>query len=152
MARRTKLQLGTDDEPVLDVSSLIDVSFLLLIYFLVTSTLQKQEADLGLSLPADRTKAPTDEGIEPLPIRIDPDGTILVSGEVVEQPGDQRDLPTLFERVRNFKKLAKFAGQTAVVILDADNKAKQQRFVDVINTLAKVEIKAVTISGFRERN
>ena len=38
-------------DPPMDISPLIDVAFLLLIYFLVTTTMLKQEADLGLALP-----------------------------------------------------------------------------------------------------
>ena len=53
-------------EPVLDMSSLIDVSFLLLIYFLVTSTLDPKEADLGMKLPTTETSAAN-------PVEIDPD-------------------------------------------------------------------------------
>lgn len=43
-----KKKIGNRDEDVagLDISSLIDVSFLLLIYFLVTSTLDPREGDL----------------------------------------------------------------------------------------------------------
>ena len=53
MARRVHSQTrGSDEDPELDISSLIDVSFLLLIYFIVTSTLQKRETDLGITLPS----------------------------------------------------------------------------------------------------
>jgi hypothetical protein len=37
-------------QPALDISSLIDVCFLLLIYFLVTSTITPRETDLGMAL------------------------------------------------------------------------------------------------------
>jgi biopolymer transport protein ExbD len=49
----------------LDISSLIDVCFLLLIYFLVTSTIKPRETDLGMALPAAN---PSNEqpDIEPL--------------------------------------------------------------------------------------
>ena len=35
----------------LQIAPLIDVVFLLLIYFMVTATLRKSEADIGISLP-----------------------------------------------------------------------------------------------------
>ena len=38
----------------LDMSPLIDVSFLLLIFFLTTATLRKAECDLTALLPGDR--------------------------------------------------------------------------------------------------
>ena len=52
MARHKKFQVEQEPEPELDISSLIDVCFLLLIYFLVTSTITPRETDLGMSLPA----------------------------------------------------------------------------------------------------
>ena len=51
MARHKRQQLEPEEEPALDISSLIDVCFLLLIYFLVTSTIKPRESDLGLQLP-----------------------------------------------------------------------------------------------------
>ena len=52
MARKKIAEALEDDEPGLDISSLIDVCFLLLIYFLVTTTIQPREQDLRMSLPA----------------------------------------------------------------------------------------------------
>ena len=52
MARHKRRAKEAASEPELDISSLIDVCFLLLIYFLVTSTITPREQDLGMSLPA----------------------------------------------------------------------------------------------------
>ena len=48
MARKP---IPSDPDPVLDMSPMIDMSFLLLIYFLVTSTLEPTEADLAMTMP-----------------------------------------------------------------------------------------------------
>ncbi|QQL43946.1 biopolymer transporter ExbD [Sulfuriroseicoccus oceanibius] len=53
MRERKSPKLATAQEPGLDISSLIDVSFLLLIYFLVTTTLKPKEVDLGFRLPGE---------------------------------------------------------------------------------------------------
>ena len=51
MARRKSSHpFAGESDPNVDISPLIDVAFLLLIYFLVTASLLKQEADLGLAL------------------------------------------------------------------------------------------------------
>ncbi len=47
MARHKKYDPVEDIGAELDISSLIDVTFLLLIYFLVTSAIQVRETDLG---------------------------------------------------------------------------------------------------------
>ena len=149
MARRIPLQAEPEDEPELDVASLIDVSFLLLIYFIVTSTLQKQETDLGLTLPSSvASGAPVD--IEPVNIKIDGEGNIYWNKEQIEQ-GNDRALPRLLEELRDYKSINDSVGKTPIVVVAADNSAPQQRFVDVVNALAAVEINTVTLTGFRER-
>jgi biopolymer transport protein ExbD len=148
MARRYRLELEAQDEPKLDVASLIDVSFLLLIYFLVTTTLQKRETDLGLKLPAD-TPTETPFKIDPVTIKVDVEGQVFVNKELVEDANTSHRLPTLVSRLRDFKKLADSTDQKPVVIVAADDDARQQRFVDVMNALAAVEITSVTLTGFR---
>ena len=76
MARRAKIQLEANEDPELDISSLIDVSFLLLIFFIVTSTLLKREQELTLTLPT--TPNPSTELNDPLLIEISEDGKISV--------------------------------------------------------------------------
>ncbi len=72
--RRKRIHGIPGDEPQTDVSSLVDVSFLLLIFFLVTSTIMKRENDLPMTIPTPgETKAiPT----LPLWIGIAADGTV----------------------------------------------------------------------------
>lgn len=50
MARHKKLEAVEDEDPKLDISSLIDVCFLLLIYFIVATSLI-QERKLDMSMP-----------------------------------------------------------------------------------------------------
>ena len=150
MARKNKYKGEPEEDPELDISSLIDVSFLLLIYFLVTSTLQPKETDLGVTLPAD---APADSPVKlkPLTIKIKDDGEISVDGTVLEAPGSDKNVPNLLKEVRDYA--SAFEGQEKnkpIVIVAADDKAVQQRFIDVVNALAKVDIKNVTLTGFRE--
>ena len=69
------MQAPEDDEPGLEIAPLIDVSFLLLIYFLVTSTLEKREADLGLTLPTENPDSSAVQvEIDQMMIVVDPDG------------------------------------------------------------------------------
>ena len=61
------------------IASLIDVVFLLLVYFMVTSSLIKKEADFSfqLSLP-DRSLS--DRAME-LMVEISPSGEVVIEGE-----------------------------------------------------------------------
>ena len=81
MARHKRQQPLEDAEPALDISSLIDVCFLLLIYFLVTSTIKPRESDLGLQLPGVSEPTTEQPKIEPMLIFVEESGGIYVGQE-----------------------------------------------------------------------
>lgn len=141
--------IQSEDRPSFDLSSLIDVSFLLLIYFLATSTLEQKEADLGMTLPTT-SNCPGDHDVDRIMIEITPQGTVLMSGEEVESATSQSDLPVLSERLGFYKVTAELMRQTPVVIVQASDSARCQRFIDVVNCVAGQQIKNVTLSGFME--
>jgi biopolymer transport protein ExbD len=66
------------------MTPMIDVVFLLIIFFLVSSHLAKQETRLPLELPVASTHHPVDPEQAPLTISIDRDARFLVAGNVVE--------------------------------------------------------------------
>lgn len=152
MARRARITLEGDDDPELDISSLIDVSFLLLIYFIVTSTLQKRETDLGITLPST---VPTDstDPVDPLAIKISVDGAITVDEIELEGPasgGEPSTVPALRTRLKEYKEQTELVNEKPMVVLAAADDGKTQRFVDVVNALASVKIQSITMTGFRE--
>lgn len=152
MARRTHITLESDEDPELDISSLIDVSFLLLIYFIVTSTLQKRETDLGITLPST---VPTDstDPVDPLAIKISKDGAITVDEIELEgagKDGEPSKVEALRTRLTEYKTQTELVNEKPMVVLAAADDGKTQRFVDVVNALAFVGIKSITMTGFRD--
>jgi biopolymer transport protein ExbD len=130
--------------PALDISSLIDVSFLLLIYFLVTSTLEPRESDLSMELPTDSGPS-SNIKIDPLKIRLTQSGEISIADQLM---ADDRSMEAELDR---YKELTDATGNKPIVIISADDDAKQQRFIDLMNALARVGITTVTLSGFAEK-
>lgn len=153
MARHRKFQVEKDAEPELDISSLIDVCFLLLIYFLVTSTITPRETDLGMALPAAN---PTNEQpeIEPMFIRVDIDGVIYTGvreGEqTLDQDTDDRNVPLLDKVLNLYAVNARSAGSNPLVQVYVDLGATQQRVIDVLNSLAGADIKSITFTDLVE--
>ncbi len=149
MARKKKADNLEEDEPGLDISSLIDVCFLLLIYFLVTTTIQPREQDLKMSLPA---AAPDDTPpvLAPMFIKIEKSGQIFINTgpaqELVEEGTDNRKLAELTLRLKGYVATAQASAQEPLVQIWADGEAKQQRIVDVLNCLSGVEISKVTFT------
>ena len=152
MARRARITFEDEDEPELDISSLIDVSFLLLIYFIVTSTLQKRETDLGITLPSTVPTESTDP-VDPLAIKISTDGSITIDDIELEGPataGEPGTIPALRTRLTEYKTQTELVNEKPMVVLAAADDGKTQRFIDVVNALAFVEIKSITMTGFRD--
>jgi len=150
MARRRKAPI--EQNPALDMSSLIDVSFLLLIYFLVTSTLDPKEADLGMTMPTSQSSEPSEVEIDQMTIEVNSSGHIVLNDEVLDTDTDSRDVPLLLDRLKLYVQSAALTQSDPLVIIKADDAARGQRFVDVLNALAdqEVGIQNVTIDGFTE--
>ena len=151
-SRRKSLIRPSQNDPRLDMSSMIDISFLLLVFFLVTSTLDPKESDLALTMPTEKSKTPIPVDIDLMQINVDAQGQILLDDEVLGRDLESRELPLLVERLVIYVDSARVMRSEPTVVIAADDASNGQRFVDVLNALAheKVSIKNVTIAGFIE--
>lgn len=150
MARHRKYEAPEEAEPALDISSLIDVCFLLLIYFLVTSTITPRESDLGMSLPANNPNPDLQPELDPIFIRIDANGLISTGVGTSVQPLDSdvnvREVPMLRAQLDLYASTARAANKDPLVQVYAEGEASQQRVIDVLNALAAVNITSVTFT------
>ncbi|MFC7339118.1 ExbD/TolR family protein [Haloferula chungangensis] len=153
MARHRRSEKPIEDEPKLDISSLIDATFLLLIYFLVTTTIQPREQDVQMTLPA-AAPSETPPEIEPRLIKIDSNGAIFSGTGASQLPMDSdvdvHELPMLTAELRAYKEAADSTNSVPLVQIYADGGATQQRVIDVLNALAGVEITKVTFTDLMD--
>jgi biopolymer transport protein ExbD len=149
MARHKHHPSVETENAALDISSLIDVTFLLLIYFLVTSAIQVRETDLGIRLGTSRPQR-EQSPIDPLFIRIQSGGLVTVGDgpglQVMDSDPEARDLPLLNQCLDLYAAAARSSAQVPLVQLWVDGGVRQQRVMDVINTLAKREIGSITFT------
>jgi len=146
MRRKRNLNLS-DDEPVLDISSLIDVCFLLLIYFLVTCTILPREQDLPMTLP-ERHGVPGEEVVEVL-IGVKGDGSIVMNAgedeEVLDTDSTIHEIPKTKERLKMMNDLARSNGSELFVQILSEEGVTHQRFIDVLNCLKGERISKIMI-------
>lgn len=64
----------------LDLTPVIDMVFLLLIFFLAATTFQRSEREMKIALPQTKSVAPLSTVLKELVINIDRDGRAIVSG------------------------------------------------------------------------
>ena len=151
MARHKRYDAADDVNPALDISSLIDVCFLLLIYFIVTSSIAPRETDIGMDLPAN---SPSREmpPITPFFIQVDANGAIFVGVPPAQQQMDSdtsvRAVPLLSAELKTYADAARSSKDQPLVQIYVDGGASYQRVVDVLNALAHpdVDIKSVTFT------
>jgi biopolymer transport protein ExbD len=151
MNRRHLIQPTADEGPQPDASPLIDVCFLLLIYFLVAATIVPRESDLSLSLPPP-SRQPGSPPIEPILIRIAGNGSIEAgapdSSLALDGGSDGRDLPLLRSHLGMYAAAARADGSEPLVRLEPAVETSHQRLIDVLNTLAAVGIRSATFPDF----
>lgn len=133
---------SSDDEEF-QMAPMIDIVFLLLIYFMVTTTLLKQEADLGMQLPGkvqqrEPVKMPDEQIIE-----VRADGRIILNGQVFDAV-DSREMPELTATLTRFKQSSDLTGTPAMITIQADNDSVHQRAIDVMNACAAAGIRSVS--------
>jgi biopolymer transport protein ExbD len=154
MARHKKSKVEQEGEPELDISSLIDVCFLLLIYFIVTSTIQPREQDLLMALPANSPPSSEQPKIDPMFIKVDAGGAIYTGvgagQQALDTNSDSREVPLLDSQLELYASAARSAGNNPLVQVWVDPGTTQQRVIDVLNALAGAGISSVTFTDLLE--
>ncbi|MBU0716938.1 MAG: biopolymer transporter ExbD [Planctomycetes bacterium] len=69
----------------IELTPLIDVVFLLLIFFLVATTLHQEEREMQIALPFASSSAPISTMLRELIINVDADGQIILAGQPISE-------------------------------------------------------------------
>lgn len=118
---------------IINVTSLIDVMFLLLIFFMVSSTFKNQPA-IDLSLP--RSASALDTTVTPTVVYLTRDGRLFLGDEQVEPD-------TLKERLRQ---LQAASGEDRIV-LRADEHAEHGAVVELIDVIKQSGYRRVSLAA-----
>lgn len=125
MSRKSRREALTPD-----LTPLIDVVFLLLIFFLVSSVFKKEELALLLSLPKSEQGQGQEKKTE--------DITLELSDEKIALNGKGIDETNLETELQSFKK-------STLVNLRVDGEVRYQRLVKVLDTLQKLKLENVSL-------
>jgi len=129
-----------------DLTAMIDVVFLLLIYFMVTTTLMRQEADIGIKLPTNVAASPDTPLPEEHLVDILPDGAILFNGApLAEAQGNQ--LPELVGLLTSIRESSERAGFRTLILVNPDENTAQQSIINVLNACVDAKVTSVTFAA-----
>ena len=134
-----------EEDSGFSLDSMLDIVFLLLIYFMVTAAFVQEEADISMSLPSRlQQEQPLDMPEEQV-IDIMADGTVLLNGLEFDDP-TRHDLPRLTRTLSRFRDAAADAQVPAFIVVQAEDTARHQRIVDVLNACAVAGISLVSFN------
>ena len=135
------------EQPTIDlqIAPMVDIGFLLLIFFMVTARPMKPEADVGLNLPGTVAQEEAVDIPDEQRIAIQPGGQVVVNDLAVDAPADP-NLPALVKMLKRFKEACDANKAQALVTVAPDDAVPHQRIIDVMNACAAADIHGVTLS------
>ena len=158
MARRKQRAAEPEEEPQMNMSSMMDACFLLLIYFIVATSLVSEKR-LSVSLPGDSVASGTPPPLEPGRVKIDASGAVYWNGDMpmggAINPGldprtpeyrQERELNELVEALKNLAEAAKAADTNPIVMVEGAPATPHQRIVDVMAALSEAGINTVGLN------
>lgn len=130
MARRNRRESLT-----MDLTPLIDVVFLLLVFFLVTSVFKKDELALLLKLPKTEQGAGSQKKIEQITIELSNE-EVAIDGEKIEMEGLEANLEK--------------AQKETLINLRVDGDVRYERLVKVLDLLQMKKLENISLITNKE--
>lgn len=128
----------------LQIAPLIDVVFLLLIYFMVTAALIKKEGDIAFVLPAN---IPAEEMVQiPVEVVIEVSADGAVRAEGLNFSPEDRMLNDLVLHLQGLRQIAQAQSSPFSVNLLPDSEAIHDRIIDVMDACAAAGVKNLSFS------
>jgi biopolymer transport protein ExbD len=130
------LQPGGTDEPDVNLTPLIDVVFLLLIFFMVSTTFEHQSR-IKIDLP-EASAEPTSQEDDSLEIRIDAQGRYFI--------GDQQVVNTTAKTLKSAISKAVGEREGPAVIIRADAKTPHQAVITALDVSSQLGLTRISLA------
>lgn len=140
MKAHSRRKLSGETSPGFQIAPMIDVVFVIMLFFMVMAGAVQKEGRQFTRLPMllpDSKDAPPVE----LAIQIDGDGQVLLNDEPVDGPGEG-SLPSLADQLH----LIKTGTDDVSVAIQAENDVRYQRIMDVLDAVGLANIRNVTFA------
>ncbi len=125
------------------IAPMIDVVFVIMLFFMVMAGAVQVENELNLKLPGTIAPDAPVEAIEETQIRVLDTGDVLLNDDLMGDGGDEK-LINLSATMIRLNESSKVAGSKVVVTIMADEFAPYQRVINVLNALSVAKVQNVT--------
>jgi len=132
-----KLNLRPRTQPEVNLTSLIDVVLLLLIFFMVSTSFVKQ-SQIAISLPQADSSAVVEEVPEQIDVMITETGTFLVNGREL--------INSRVETIRNALQKVSGGNNGLPLTISADANAKHQDVVTAMDVAGRLGFTRISIA------
>ncbi len=138
-----KLSLRARAQPEVNLTSLIDVVFLLLIFFMVSTSFVKQ-SQIDINLPEAEASLVVEEQAEQIDIMITANGVYLVNGREL--------INNRATTIRNALQKVSGGDNNLPLTISADANARHQYVVTAMDVAGRLGFKKISIATVNEDN
>jgi biopolymer transport protein ExbD len=136
---------GSEGQFGFQIAPMIDVVFVIMLFFMVMAGAVKVERELNSKLPAvAETSGPTDF-VDEIVITIAENGEVSLNDEPMDSASSQ-EMPTLRATLLRLKQASDAAKAPTLVTVLSEPEAKYSRTVDVLDALSVAQIDNVTFT------
>ncbi|RMH01694.1 MAG: biopolymer transporter ExbD [Planctomycetota bacterium] len=133
-------EIAPDEEPALNLTSMIDVVFLLLIFFMVSTTFLDPERQVDLELPRAPEAGAEAERQAEIVVNVLADGRVSIGGAMVDDEG-----------LRTALRQAAAADPEIQVTIRGDRKTHHEHIVRVMNACGAAGLANLAVSVLEEQ-
>ncbi len=130
------LTQNADEEPIMPMAPMIDIIFLLLIFFITTSVFARLENELSITVPTAESATTPKRTMGEMIVNLRRDGTIIVNQKEVTL----QQLETLLERIAE-----NFPDQS--IIIRGDRQSHLEDSIRVLDACANAGVWNVNIAA-----
>lgn len=133
--------VGSEDGDIgFQIAPMVDVVFVLMLFFMASAGMQVVEKELGINLPSGSAARESDAPKIPIVIAIGSDGTVQINGSPYDSTSGE--LPLAQEKLRD---LMSYGGEDPVIIQPAPD-VRHERIINVLNACAAAGVKHLSFS------
>jgi biopolymer transport protein ExbD len=127
------------------IAPMIDVVFVIMLFFMVMAGAVKVEKELNTTLPGTADGGNVDFVDEQI-ITISDGGEVALNDEPMDEGSKGHELPQLAATLMRLKQASEAAKSPVVVTIVSDQGAKYSRTIDVLDALAVAQVSNVTFT------
>ena len=141
-----RLNLNTGEGMIgFQIAPMIDVVFVIMLFFMVMAGAVKVEKELNSQLPGNAETSTATEMADEMVIAISEAGEVTLNDEPIDSP-ESHEMPNLKNTLSKLKQASDQSKTPTLVTVVSEPLAKYSRTVDVLNALAVAGISNVTFT------